>query len=278
MFSDRLDMAGADVILRSVDGKEFRTHKSALSIASPVFSNMFTFPQPPSPEPSSLPVVDMCETGNVLDVFLRCLYPVSKPVVKDFEMLEALVAAAKKFETQVVIELVGSWLIIPETLKEDPLRAYALARTSEDLRDQASVAAKCTTDDMVADTHPNDLSRLTAAALRDLFAYLVLRDKEVRRIIEEPSTSIHWDPGCVCKAETKTQLKREIGQALLAAFLSDPSLSVERAIVLAYKQLTKVHPCQYWRDCVLGIQGEEYAKELMEKFNDMSDEVWSCYY
>ena len=277
MFSDRLDMTDADVILRSADGQEFRTHKSTLSIASPVFNNMFMFPQPPSTEPTSLPVVDMCEIGNVLDAFLRCLYPVAKPVVKDLELLEALVAAAKKYETDVVIQLVWSWLVVPETLKEDPIRVYAIARTSGDLWDQAAAAAKCTTYDMVISSHPDDLSHLTAVALRDLLAYLVLRDKEVKRIIEEPSLSMPWDPRCVCKVETRTRLKGEIGQAFLAAFSSDPSLSVERAIGLAYKQVTKVSPCGY-RECVLGTQGEEYAKELMRELDEMSDELWPCNY
>jgi len=276
MFSDRLDMTDTDVILHSADGQEFRAHKSTLSIASPVFNNMFTFPQPPSSEPSSLPVVDMCETGNILDEFLRCLYPVPKLVVKDFEVLEALVAAAKGYETQVVIQLVGLWLVIPETLKEDPVRVYAIACTSEDLWYQESVATKCTMYNMVADSPPEDLSCLTPVALHNLFVYLVQRDKEARGIIQEPLSLMPWDPRCICGAETRTHLKGEIGQALLAAFLFDPSLSVERAIGLAYKQLMKVHPCQYWRDCVLGTQGEEYAKELMGKLTDMSDELWPC--
>jgi len=159
-------MTDADVILCSADGQEFCAHKSILSIASPVFSNMFTFPQPPSSKPSLLPVVDMYETGDVLDAFLLCLYPVQKPVVKDFEMLEALVAAAKKYETEVVIRLVGSWLVVPETLKEDPLRVYAIARTSRALLDQANAAAKHMTYNMVTHSHPDDLSRLTAVALR----------------------------------------------------------------------------------------------------------------
>jgi len=275
MFSDSLDMTHADVILRSADEKEFRAHKDILSVASPVFSNMFTFPQPPSPEPSSLPVVYMCETGNVLDEFLRCIYPVPRPVVKDFEMLEALVSAAKKYETEVITKLVGSWLIAPEILKEDPLRVYAIARTSKDLRDQARVAAKCTTYDMVAGSSPDNLVYLTTVALRDLFGYLVLRDKEAKRIIGEPSLSMPRDSRCDCSTETKTRFKEEIGQAILDALLSDPPLSVERAIGLSYKQLMKVSPCYY--HCVLGAQGEAYAKELMGKLMEISDDLLPYY-
>ena len=77
-----------------------------LSLASPVFRNMFTFPQPPSPEPLSLPVGDVYESGEILDVFLRCLYPLRKLTVEDFELLEALVATAEKQETDIVLHMV----------------------------------------------------------------------------------------------------------------------------------------------------------------------------
>jgi len=107
----------------------------------------------------------------------------------------------------------------------------------------------------------------------DLFRYLVWRDEEAKKIIKAPSSSMAFDPGCVCKIETKNHLKEAIGQAILDAFSSDPSLSVERAVGLAYKQLTKVRPCCYWRDCVLGTLGEGYAKRLMGKLNEMSDEL-----
>ena len=83
------------------------------------------------------------------------------------------------------------------------------------------------------------------------------------------------DPQCPCKIETKTQLKEEIGQVILDAFLSDPSLDMERAVGLACKQLAKVRPCRYPRECSLPIRGEEYSKKLMDKLEFMSDELWS---
>jgi len=50
----------------------------------------------------------MCEAGDVLDVFLRCFYPVPKPIVEDFGLLEALIAAAEKYETEAVLDMVKS--------------------------------------------------------------------------------------------------------------------------------------------------------------------------
>ncbi|KAJ7873538.1 hypothetical protein B0H14DRAFT_2344163, partial [Mycena olivaceomarginata] len=42
------DSSDADLILRSCDGADFRLHKAVLSLVSPVFRDMFTFPQPES--------------------------------------------------------------------------------------------------------------------------------------------------------------------------------------------------------------------------------------
>ena len=275
MFSEHLDMTEADVILRSVDGQQLRAHKSTLSLASPVFHDMFTLPQPPSPEPLSVPVVDMCETAKVLDAFLRCVYPVPKPIVKDLDLLEALVAAAKKYETQVVLQLVGTWLVVPETLKEDPLHVYTIACTSADLQEPARIAGKCMTYNMVA--HPywdNNPACLTTLDLRRLIVYLVAREKAAEIITEKPSSSMFYDIRCDCKTQTKTQLMKEIGQVILAAFLADPTLITERAVGLVYKQLGEIQSCRATKGCFLTARGEEYARELVSELEFMSDEKW----
>jgi len=45
----------ADVILRASGGKEFHAHKLVLSLASPVFRDMFSVPQPPQSPHNSPP-------------------------------------------------------------------------------------------------------------------------------------------------------------------------------------------------------------------------------
>ncbi|KAF9645738.1 hypothetical protein BDM02DRAFT_3119725 [Thelephora ganbajun] len=274
MSHECFDTTDSDVVLRSADGQEFRAHKTMLSIASPVFQNMFTFPQPPSPEPPSAPIVDVCETGEVLDVFLQCIYPVSKPTVKGFELLEALVAAADKYETEVILDMVGSWLVAPENLRRDPLRVYAIACSSPALREQVKVAAKWMTFEMVVNAHWDTVARLTATDHHRLVLYLVNREKEAKRITDDPSWAIFYTPRCACKTEAKVQIKEEIKKALTDAFVSNPSLSMEGAVVLAYKQLSKVRACSLDQNCSLVIQGEEYAKELMGQLADMSDTLW----
>lgn len=68
----------ADIILRSGGPKvvEFRAHRVILSIASPVFETMFSLPQPGVEK--SLPVCDLSEDANTLEVLLRFIYPVEE--------------------------------------------------------------------------------------------------------------------------------------------------------------------------------------------------------
>jgi len=68
----------ADIILRSGGPKvvEFRAHRVILSIASPVFETMFSLPQPGAEK--SLPVCDLSEDANTLEVLLRLIYPVEE--------------------------------------------------------------------------------------------------------------------------------------------------------------------------------------------------------
>lgn len=273
MSGEHFGTTDADVILRSADGQEFRVHKCMLSIASPVFRDMFMFPQPPSPAPSPIPVVDMCEAGNVLDVFLRCLYPVSKPTVEDFWLLEALATAAEKYETEILLEMVKSWLVMPENLRRDPLHAHAIACTFTALGEQAKVAAKWVTFDMIESARLDTIARLTTMDYHRLVVYLSKRDKEASRIIDEPSWTIFYTPRCACNTEAKTEFQKEIKKALLDAFLSNPLLTAEKATVVACKQLAKVRPCDHNQNCSLVIQGEAYAKELAQKLVQMSDRL-----
>lgn len=68
----------ADIILRSSGPKsvEFRAHRVILSIASPVFETMFSLPQPVADK--SLPVCDLSEDANTVEVLLRLIYPMEE--------------------------------------------------------------------------------------------------------------------------------------------------------------------------------------------------------
>lgn len=120
------DPADADLILRSADSREFRVHRCILTIASPVFRDMFTFPQPHGPT-HQLPHVDLPETTSTLDILLRYIYPIPSPKIEDFATLSNVLISAEKYEAEGVISRLRTILVSPHFLGLDPLRVYAIA-------------------------------------------------------------------------------------------------------------------------------------------------------
>ncbi|KAK0487819.1 hypothetical protein IW261DRAFT_1328002 [Armillaria novae-zelandiae] len=86
----------ADVVLVSRDNMRFHAHKVNLSLASPVFKDMFLIAQPPAD--GSIPAILMDEDGQTIEKFLRFCYPTKDPSFKDIsEMYHVLVTMARKY-------------------------------------------------------------------------------------------------------------------------------------------------------------------------------------
>ena len=120
------DAEDADIILRSADREEFRVHKCILSIASPVFRDMFAFPQPQE-STHNLPNVDLPETAVTLDILLRYIYPIPSPKIEDFVTLSNVLISAEKYGAEGVISRFRTVLVSSHFLDLDPLRVYAIA-------------------------------------------------------------------------------------------------------------------------------------------------------
>ena len=125
-MSYSFDAEDADLILRSTNSKEFRVHRCILSIASPVFRNMLTFPQPHDPD-HQLPHVDLPETTTTLNILLRYIYPIPSPKIEDFTTLCNVLVSAEKYEAEGVISRLRTILISSHFLDLHPLRVYATA-------------------------------------------------------------------------------------------------------------------------------------------------------
>jgi len=129
------DGPDADVILRaplqpgSDEFKDFRVHKLILSIASTVFRDTFSIPQPPPPtsEDTSLDVVQITESAEVVETFLQLTYPIDPPVIADLQLLDDLLQLADKYIAGGVITKLKKLLVTPAFLNDDPIRVYALA-------------------------------------------------------------------------------------------------------------------------------------------------------
>ena len=120
-----------DTLLRaspeSGSNHDFRVHRLILSLASPVFKDMFSFAQPSDQsEQLGIPVVNLPDSPEVLDVILRFIYPgVEPPKFTDLTILSALLSAADKYNIS------SMWSVLRGALKTfipgEPFRVYIVA-------------------------------------------------------------------------------------------------------------------------------------------------------
>ena len=145
----------ADILLRSSDNKLFHSWKILLSMTSPVFSDMFTLPQPKldssdntdEPHYHGLPVIDLEEDSCTLGHILSLCHPPSctgkQFKVNNVRELRAVLEAATKYDMETVRCVALEELSKPPILREDPVRVYALACQYE-CHKAARLAAKYT--------------------------------------------------------------------------------------------------------------------------------------
>ncbi|KAA1477003.1 hypothetical protein DENSPDRAFT_844135 [Dentipellis sp. KUC8613] len=128
------DDTDADVVLRSSDQVDFRVHKIILSLASPLFKDMFRVPQPPagstpSTDPAissdGLPIVNVTEDAHTLEFVLRSCYPVRSPTFSKLSEVRLVLEASTKYEIDAVQAVAEAGL--KAVVEEDPLGVFAIA-------------------------------------------------------------------------------------------------------------------------------------------------------
>ncbi|KAI0308799.1 hypothetical protein OF83DRAFT_1180368 [Amylostereum chailletii] len=107
----------ADIILRSSDNADFRTHKLLLSKASTIFRDMFSAPISPQTPPSTpsldetkdgLTVVQMSEDEPTLKILLSFCYPAHLPDLSRPVDLRRAFAVGHKFEIEGITNMARS--------------------------------------------------------------------------------------------------------------------------------------------------------------------------
>ena len=120
----------ADIVLRTPEPepKLFRVHKNILSIASSVFRGMLAVPQsPPESTEGNIPIVDVHDSAQDLEVLLRMIYPVAFPPITDLNALSAALLILDKYHTEGLQERLKPLLTSPSFLHTDSMRVYAIA-------------------------------------------------------------------------------------------------------------------------------------------------------
>lgn len=137
-----------DVVLRAGlepnSRHDFRVHKFILSLASSVFKDMFTLPQPPNwnlNEQHQLPVVDLPDLPEVLDAILRLVYPgVEPPKIPSLQILNAVLSTADKYNITSIYPICRD--VLKTFVRGQPFGAYVVAcrfGLSEEAREAAEV-------------------------------------------------------------------------------------------------------------------------------------------
>jgi BTB/POZ domain len=164
------DNAGADVVLQSSDKVHFHVFKNILSIASPVFADMFTLPSPPSEKLHEVQVVSLTEHSTALDVALRHIYPVRTPKGDKLHHASILSEFARKYEVEKLDEFITSCLT--DSIKRDPVGVYAIAGTYGH-NDIGAIAARSCLNLPFSGLQSPYLRCMTAEQLSELHMYHV---------------------------------------------------------------------------------------------------------
>ena len=184
----------ADIILRASRcdvPRDFCVHRIILSIASPVFKNMFDVPQPsPSPVEATIPIINVDDTPEDLEVFLRVIYPVGLPAMSTLDAISHALVILDKYQVQGgSLQPLRSLLISPEFLKADPIRVYSLA-CGWGFKEEADIAAPYTSSlDVLTRACEEDIQRMTGMEYhRILILGMERRSKSVDYILCAPVT------------------------------------------------------------------------------------------
>ncbi|KAF8216663.1 hypothetical protein K438DRAFT_2081385 [Mycena galopus ATCC 62051] len=213
---------GADTIVRSTtDNVDFRVYKAFLSIASPVFRDMFALPQSQvalgfsaAYMEDGLHIVPLDEDQETLGALLKMCYPTwmvrdCEPLLPTIERVLAVFTAAKKYAMDGVEQEARAALVASHLIEPDPLRVFALA-VRDNLYQEAKICARYTLrTPVLGNMYKPELEYITAGAYHRLQEYhvrcgvaaqgVIGQLKDVRWIINETTT---WFECSVCRGNS----------------------------------------------------------------------------
>jgi len=209
----------ASLIIRSSDLVNFRVHKSVLAMASPIFEDLLSLPQPSDSEfVDGLPVVQLSEDGELLNSLVSMLYPIPRVTPDSYDKVLYLLAACQKYDMVQVQSYIRTEVdreSFPGPVGTEVFRAYAIA-CGKGLIPEMEKAARLTLEHpMTFETLGDSLRFFDGSALRDLARFRMrCRDNLVaacrlslqalQGVTPIPSYcsscygyAVQWDPNCL---------------------------------------------------------------------------------
>ena len=179
-----------DVIIRAAQEpgptRDFRVHKFILSLASSVFKDMFTLPEPPDqnhPESPEVPVVDVSDPPKIIDTILRLIYPgVEPPKISDVSTLSALFSTADKYN------ITSIYPVLKESMKSflprDSFTVYLIACRLGLLEEAKEAARVSALSSMSGQDHSEAVKHISGPDLYRFVRFVQERERVGRSKIE----------------------------------------------------------------------------------------------
>lgn len=262
----------ADVILRTSGGKEFHAHKLVLSLASPVFRDMFSVPQPSTTKPPQLPTVDVDDSPEALEIFLLIIYPARKPLIDDIQTLASVLRLADKYDAKDVLDI--QWDYLPSTYNNlPPIQMYAILCACGREEEAGAAARRVPFASLkTLDSSPL-LQLMTIAQYQRLVSFMIARDQRMRNIVNKHHENITNGGRYSCRDTAHSLYPSTIITALQAAFEADPCTQVEKALGLVLSAPCTFPQCE--ESCKYTVaRVRKYAEKLLRELVEMAQNLW----
>ena len=260
---------GADVILRTSGGKEFLAHKLILSLASSVFEDMFSLPQPTPIESSQLPIVDVNDPPEALEMFLQIVYPTPNPPINDIEALVSVLRLADKYNAGVVLDAHKDFLQ-STGLDSPPVHVYAILCICGRKKESEAAARRVPFASLASLTSHPLLRLMTVEHYHRLVVFMVTRDKRMWEILNKRQAEAEMDILQLCRDVAHQQYSGTLVASLQVAFQANPWVRPAEALGIVSSAPLPSSPCK--NGCVhVEPWLREYAELVLNELVEMAE-------
>ena len=265
MATEWKNPSDADVILRASGGKELHAHKLVLSLASPVFRDMFSVPQP-STGSSQTPIVDVDDLPEALRMFLQIIYPIPNPLIDGAETFASVLRLADKYDTKAVFDACNYYL--PSIRNNSPLQSYGILCVCGREKEARAVARRAPFASLTCPDSSPLLDLMTTKQYHRLMSFMIARDRRTRQIVGEHQAEIRREGSPFCRDDTAHQLYTgAMTASIQAAFEENPCVRVVEALGIVSSAPVTFSPCKSsckYNMNELRLHAEGLLKELVK--------------